>query len=780
MPEGSLLSPCLMFPNQPSPGTARLARLTAGLVVFVCLTATGCSRDPKVAKDRYIKSGDSYLAQGKVAEATLEFRNALQVDPQDGELRLKLADAYVKAGQGPQAALEFVRAADVLLNRPDVQVRAGSILLLAGRFDDAKVRADKALAVAPRDVQAQILLANALAGLKDLNAAVAEIEEAIKLEPGRAATYANLGVLEVSRGRREAAERAFKKAIELDSRSGSAQLALANFYWMDGRFSDAEQSLSKALALEPENTLVLRAMANFAITQNRPDDAENYLKKIVDVTKSSDATIALADFYIARQNEATARTLLQPLAEVTGNSSPASVRLAALDHASGHKDEAYARLDKVLSSDQTNLQALLVKSTMLLSDGRRDDALAPAELATQRHAQSTAAFFTLGRVQAARNQIDAAIAAYKEALKLNPRATGAQLALARLHLANGKPAESIIFAQDAVKGDPRNADARLTLVRGLLARGDLHEAAPEITRLAAEYPNVAAVRVQKGILHGRQRDVVGARAEFEAALRLEPGSAEALGGLVALDLAAKQPAAAVARVSDRVSRPDATPALLMLGARTYAATGDLQKAEQTLRRVLEKDPSHLAAYYALGQLYLRQDKLDAALVEFESLAKRDAKPVASLTLVGIILQAQGKDNEARARFERVMELDPDAPVAANNLAWAYAESGGNLDVALGLAQTAQRGLPESAEVSNTLGFIYYKKNLLTLAIAALKVSADKDPNNAMYQLHLGLAYAKHGDVANARRALERSLSLGPGESGAKEAQAAILSLTASD
>ena len=317
-------------------------------------------------------------------------------------------------------------------------------------------------------------------------------------------------------------------------------------------------------------------------------------------------------------------------------------------------------------------------------------------------------------------------------------------------------------------------------MRGLLARGDLQQAAPEIARLSSEYPNVAAVRVQKGVLLGRQKDLAGARREFEAALKLEPASTEALGGMVALDLAAKQPAAAVARLHDRINRPDASASVLMLAARTYAAAGDLQNAEQTLRRVLEKDASYLPAYSALGQLYLRQRKLDAALAEFEAIANRDAKPVAALTLAGIILQAQGKAAEARARFERVMEVDPSAPVAANNLAWTYAESGGNLDVALQLAQTAQRGLPESAEVSNTLGFVYYKKGLLTLAIPPLKMSADKDPASPMYQYHLGLAYAKSGNAPGARQALGRALELKPDFSEAREARSLLESLKSSD
>ena len=162
------------------------------------------------------------------------------------------------------------------------------------------------------------------------------------------------------------------------------------------------------------------------------------------------------------------------------------------------------------------------------------------------------------------------------------------------------------------------------------------------------------------------------------------------------------------------------------------------------------------------------------------MAERDGKPVAALTLAGMILQAQGKSADAKARFERVMELDPNAPVAANNLAWMYADAGGNLDVALHLAQTAHRGLPESAEVNNTLGFVYYRKNLFTLAIPPLKTSADEDPSSAAYHLHLGLAYAKSGNAAKARQSLERALALKADVAGSEEARTVLASLKDSE
>jgi tetratricopeptide (TPR) repeat protein len=178
-----------------------------------------------------------------------------------------------------------------------------------------------------------------------------------------------------------------------------------------------------------------------------------------------------------------------------------------------------------------------------------------------------------------------------------------------------------------------------------------------------------------------------------------------------------------------------------------------------LRRVLAIDPSYLAAYGALGQLYARQGRLDAALAEFEALAARESNPVSALTLAGMILEAQGNTAAAQERFARVMQIDPSAPVAANNLAWIYAQSDNKLDRALELAQTAQRKLPDTAEVSDTLGYIYYKKGLVPQAVRALTAAVRADGSNPGFHYHLGLALAKGGEKSAAAEHLTRALAL---------------------
>ena len=96
----------------------RTVRLVAAVLLVIVTGSVACSRDPKVAKARYVESGDRYASENKFAEASLEYRNALQAEPLDGDVRLKLADAYAKLGQGRQAAQEYIRAADVLIDRP--------------------------------------------------------------------------------------------------------------------------------------------------------------------------------------------------------------------------------------------------------------------------------------------------------------------------------------------------------------------------------------------------------------------------------------------------------------------------------------------------------------------------------------------------------------------------------------------------------------------------------------------------------------------------------------
>jgi tetratricopeptide (TPR) repeat protein len=86
-------------------------------------------------------------------------------------------------------------------------------------------------------------------------------------------------------------------------------------------------------------------------------------------------------------------------------------------------------------------------------------------------------------------------------------------------------------------------------------------------------------------------------------------------------------------------------------------------------------------------------------------------------------------------------------------------------MALQLATSAKQQLPDNPDVDDTLGWVYYKKNLPALAIPPLEESLRKRPDTPEVLYHLGLAYAKMGDAGKARETLERALALKPAFAG---------------
>ena len=77
-------------------------------------------------------------------------------------------------------------------------LKLGSLTLIAGQADRAATAARDVLAIEPGNLEAHILLANALTGMRDVREAIRQLEEAIALNPHEAAGYAALGELQWS------------------------------------------------------------------------------------------------------------------------------------------------------------------------------------------------------------------------------------------------------------------------------------------------------------------------------------------------------------------------------------------------------------------------------------------------------------------------------------------------------------------------------------------------------------------------------------------------------
>jgi tetratricopeptide (TPR) repeat protein len=745
-------------------------RIYVVAAICVGIAAAGCSGDPAVEKQRYFESGNRYAAKGQHAEAIIEYRNAITLDQLFADARYRLAESYATTGDTVNAVREYVRAADLLPGNVAAQLKAGGYLLVFRRFEDARMRADKALAVDPDSADAHILRGNALAGLHQLDSAIAEVEEAIAIDPDALQAYMSLGALQLYRNRQAEAEAAFLRAVELAPASVPAHLAMANYYWTIGRADDTHQWLRKAVAVDPKNLDANRALGVFLLVMNRAPEAEESLRRVADASNSDGARLALADYYLATGRKSEAVPILRGIDRAAGTVySRAQARLASLDYRD-KPAQAHALIDARLREAPQDLELLTLKSRMLLDENRLDEAAAAAKAAVEAHPRSAGAHHARGLVHIARNELNEAIASFNEVARLNPQAVTARLQLVRAHMLKGGTTAAAQYAEEAVRLQPRDPTTRLILARALMADRRLTRAGEILEALVAEYPAWPPAVAQLATVHLALGDTDKAQASYEQALRVEPDLLEAIAGLVAIDITSKRPDAGRARIDAALGKSPNDVGVLLLAARTYAATGDLTRSEQSLRRVIELDASVLQAYSLLAELYLRTGRIAAAAEEFRRLVARQPDSVAGYTMIGILLQAQNRIGEAIAEYRRAVAMDSRAAVAANNLAWLYGEGHGSLDEALALAQMAKGKLPSQPEINDTLAWIYYKKGMPTFAIPLLRDSVERDPQNAIYHYHLGLAYAKADQLDRARTSLTEALRLRPEIDQSGEAQ----------
>src|SRR5687768_2133623 len=249
---------------------------TASLTVLAAALSGACS-DPEAAKQQALENGNRYFEEKKYAEAIIEYRNATQLDPRFGEARQKLADAYAQVGNVRASYAEQIRAADLLPDNTDSQLKAATLLLFTRQFEDAKSRIQPVLAREPNHVAALLILGHASAGMKDIDGAIKEIQQAIEIDPTRSGSYTSLAAFKMAQGDLEEARTTFEKAVEIDPKSIRARIALAMFRWDTEDRSGAEEAFKTAVALDPKNVQANRALATYYMGTGQAALAEPHL-----------------------------------------------------------------------------------------------------------------------------------------------------------------------------------------------------------------------------------------------------------------------------------------------------------------------------------------------------------------------------------------------------------------------------------------------------------------------------------------------------------------------
>jgi tetratricopeptide (TPR) repeat protein len=148
--------------------------------------------------------------------------------------------------------------------------------------------------------------------------------------------------------------------------------------------------------------------------------------------------------------------------------------------------------------------------------------------------------------------------------------------------------------------------------------------------------------------------------QYEEAIRLEPGSVDASFKLAMIYLEQGNYVAALpvleeaSRFQDACNDPQFYSAL----GESYLKTDRLAEAERALRLAIARDTHPEAPLRNLGEVYLKQKRFPEALAAFEEVLRVDPENSEILTTLGAIRAEQADYAGARRELQRALSMDP--------------------------------------------------------------------------------------------------------------------------
>lgn len=706
-------------------GVRPARRLVRAGVLLVCaaalLCASGCTKEAK--KIRYLSRGNSDFTAGQYEKAEIEYLKVLQVAPANPTAISRLGLIYYEQGRLPQALLFLKRAAEMVPDDSYVRLKLCMAELSVRQVKDARQDAERVLQKQHGQEDALSVLADTTFTPKEVQDTTQEIEKLRQQDKDRPGYHLALGALQMRRGNLTNGLIEFRKALELDPKSAAAHTAIGAIYWMSNDLAGADQELKTAADLSPQRSARRLKYADFKLKTGSVEDAKKILE---DITRN-------APDYL-----------------------PAWNYLAQVAFAQRKFDDCAALLQKVLTKDSINYDAVLLDANVKLNKNQVPEAIAELARLSKVYARSPEVQFRLAQAYLLNGDESKGEGALKQALALDPNFPDAILAVADRSIRKGDPVSAELSLEQLIKRRPDLAQAHLLLAAAYASQRNLDQALAVYRRMQSLFPKSAQVPYFIANVLAAENKRQDARQACMQSLELAPDFLPPLEKLVDLDIADKKPEAALERINAQIERRPAIPELQLLLAKVYLSQTNFTQAEATLLKAVQMAPDLRTSYLLLAQLYVSSGKAQQALDKLNAFVVR-TNDVPALMQIGMIQESLTNYSAARTAYEKLLTVNPRFAAALNNLAYLYCEQFNELDKAVGLAEQARQLFPADPSVADTLGWIVYRKGDYLRALSLLTQASSALPEETEIECHLGMVRYQLGQEGPARLALQHAL-----------------------
>lgn len=508
-----------------------------------------------------------------------------------------------------------------------------------------------------------------------------------------------------------------------------------------GETVGAAQALEKAVEKDPESSFLKREQIVL-------------LHKL----KRSDQALALAEKLAAQEPDNVDNLML----------------LVRLKKGGEYNREMSGLLKRILDLDPENRETYLRLGKIYLDTEQPDEALTLFTKMTEVFPDYYVAHFYHGEALLNAGEAEKAEAAFRKTLELEPELVEPRFRLADIYRETGRDEyRNRMFSTfgEILELEPDNDRARLELALLHHKNNQADKADPLFALLnqsLQDNPGLIMTAVDAFISRKRYADAV---IVFSQLRKLAPANAN-LNFFLGMAHEALEEADKAIQYYLKVTpdHPQYKKTILSI-AFLYREKGNTREALRFLEQRRRQSPADIDIISYLASFYEEDTRYDTAMTLLQKGLKLAPENTTLLFKLGAIQDKAGLRQDCINTMKALIRLDPEHASALNYLGYTYAEMGIHLDEALDLVRRALKIRPKDGYITDSLGWIYFKRGEYDKAVHHLEQAAEISNFETIIADHLGDAYLKAGRPADALTAYEKALANGDEEAHKKEIRA---------
>ncbi len=443
--------------------------------------------------------------------------------------------------------------------------------------------------------------------------AIEEYEKALNIEPDNADVLVNLGAACLQKGLADRAVKLLARVLDRDPQNSAAYYNIGKAFYYRDQVSDALAAFRRAENILPEDLDIKKMIFICLVDLKRTEESAELGLSIVEKTiKDSEFLVRLGEVLLSLESFEQALDVYRKASAVACSSTIPLIGIYRAQLALGNREKAITSLKRAMMVEPENQNFIVLMVDHLLEDGKIQEAAEILKKGIESIENPTI-------VREKYNELTRRLPILRKkadsALKVRQSPYEADVYDVLDHLYDGKIAldVAVVELEKLRRRDPADLFIARELANLHFQGRSFDQAAEIYSEALLSVPSDTLYRVELAKSLAMKGDAEAARAVLKDAVRDLGHTPELAIALVELDLFEKEFARAAGRLDMVLNEYPDEPHALFLYAYTALRLNELDSADRTFRRLLEKNPEDEETVIWFSRLALLQNDPGKAL-----------------------------------------------------------------------------------------------------------------------------------------------------------------------